>query len=86
MQKRVKKDRRMCTSTFRFIAAGAVIGVFVLVFAFAHAWGEYDKMIEARTATNVFADIDMKDFGGQAFTRDDAAGTMIIAYNVWETT
>ena len=81
-----RKNRRMCTSTLKFIAAGAVIGVFVLVFTFAHAWGEYDKMIESRAATNVFADIDMNDFGGQTFTRDDAAGTKIIAYNVWETT
>lgn len=81
-----EKDRRMCTSTFKIVVTGAVIGLFILTFSFSHAWGEYEKQIESRSSTAVFATIALEDFEGQPFTRDDLRDTKLVAYNVWETT
>ena len=84
MQK-MKKDRRIRTSTVKFIGIAAVISLFILTFSFSHAWAEYENQIEARSSTDVFATIDLKDFEGQPFTGDDLADTKLVAYNVWET-
>jgi len=86
MKERPKKDRRIRTSTAKFLAAGAVIGIFVLTFSFAYAWGEHDKQIEERAKTDIFMTVDARDFDGKPFTNEDLAGTKLVAYNVWETT
>ena len=83
---RKKKDKRIRTSTAKFIGMAAVVGVFILTFSFTYAWGEYEKQIESRSSADVFATTDVKDFEGQPFTVDDMAGTKLIAFNVWETT
>ena len=84
--KKKKKDRRIRTSTAKFIGIAAVISLFILTFSFSHAWGEYEKQIEERSSTDVFATIDLKDFEGQPLTRDGLADTKLVAFNVWETT
>ena len=85
MQK-MKKDRRIRISTLKFIGIAVVIGVFILTFSFSYAWGESEKMIEARSGTDVFATINLEDFEGQTLTIDDLDGTKLVAYNIWETT
>ena len=81
-----KKDKRLQTSTAKFIGISAVIGVFILTFSYAYAWGEYQKQIEDRSGTEVFMTVNVKDFAGQPFTMEDVANTKLVAYNVWETT
>lgn len=81
-----KKDRRMRTSTLKFIVAAAVTGIFILTFSFSYAWGRSEQQIEERTVTDVFTTIDLEDFEGNSFTMDDIADTKLIAYNIWETT
>lgn len=81
-----KKERRVCTSTMKFIGIAAVIGLFILTFSFSFAWGKYEDQIEEKSNTDVFATIDLEDFDGQPFTKDDLSGAGLIAFNVWETT
>ena len=81
-----KKEKRICTSTGKFIGISAVICIFIMTFSFAYAWGEAEKQIEDRASTEVFKTVDLKDLEGQSFTMDDIADTRLVAYNVWETT
>lgn len=83
---KTKKDWRMCTSTMRMIVAAAVIGIFILSFSFAHAWGKYEDQIESRASTTVFETVNLEDIEGNSFTMKDLEGTKLVAYNVWETT
>lgn len=85
MQK-MKKDRRMCTSTLKFIGIGIAAALFILTFSFSYAWGESEKLVEQRRNSDVFATIDLEDFEGQPFSRDNLADTKLVAYNIWETT
>ena len=85
MRKR-KKDKRMRTSTAKFIGIAAVVSLFILTFCFSYAWGENEKQVEERSSSDVFATINVQDFDGQPFSRDDLGDTKLIAYNIWETT
>lgn len=85
-RKKEKKDRRIKLSTFKFVTAAAVIGVFILVFSFSYAWGKYDEQMEERASTDVFKTIELEDFEGNTVTRKDIEGTTLVAFNVWETT
>ena len=84
--RKTKKDRRMCTSTMKMIVTAAVIGMFILSFSFAYAWGRYEDQIESRASTTVFETVNLEDFEGNSFTKKDLEGTKLVAYNVWETT
>jgi thiol-disulfide isomerase/thioredoxin len=84
--KNMKKDGRMCTSTMKMIVIAAVIGMFILSFSFAYAWGKYEDQIESRASTTVFETVNLEDFEGNSFTMKDLEGTKLVAYNVWETT
>lgn len=83
---KTKKDWRMCTSTMRMIVAAAVIGMFILSFSFAHAWGKFEDQIESRASTTVFENVNLEDLEGNSFTMKNLEGTKLVAYNVWETT
>ena len=84
--RKTKKDWRMCTSTMKMIVTAAVIGMFILSFSFAYAWGRYEDQIESRASTTVFETVNLEDFEGNSFTKKDLEGTKLVAYNVWETT
>ena len=83
---KTKKDRRMCTSTMKMIVAAAAIGMFILSFSFAYAWGKYEDQIETRASTTVFETVNIEDLEGNSFTMKDLEGAKLVAYNVWETT
>ena len=84
--RKTKKDWRMCTYTMKMIVTAAVIGMFILSFSFAYAWGRYEDQIESRASTTVFETVNLEDFEGNSFTKKDLEGTKLVAYNVWETT
>lgn len=85
-KKKEKKDKRIKLSTFRFVMAAAVVGVFILVFSFTYAWGKYDEQMEDRANTDVFKTIELEDFEGNTVSRKDVEGAGLVAFNVWETT